>query len=194
MRPRLILLLALALLAVAADTAAASSDERRRACAKRGVTVASSPAARVFEVRRGDTHTLYACLRATGRRQSLVSWYSCDCSVADEPAPDAELMAARFVLLSEYPSCGPFECTTPTTYTLRDLRSKREVYPRDDVSQVVTGAGFFAYSDGRVVMVRGRSQRVLDEGPGVEPGSLAVAGDRLYWIRDGEPQLARGLG
>jgi hypothetical protein len=186
-----LLLLVIAPVAMAADAAAATGDDRRRACAKRGTTVASSSAARVFEVSRGDDHTLYACLRATGRRQSLASWYSCDCSVGDEPAPDAELVAPRLVLLTEYPACGPVECTSPTTYTLRNLRSKHEVYPNNHVSQVVTGAGFYAYEDGRVVVVRGRSERVVDEGPGVERDSLAVAGGLLYWIRDGQPQVAR---
>jgi hypothetical protein len=191
MRLRLIPLLIIAFLAAAADTAAASEKDRRRACAKQGVTVASSTAARVFEVSRGGEHTLYACLRATGRRQSLASWYSCECSVADEPEPNVELLAARFVLVTEYPSCGPFECDSSPTYTLRDLRSRREVHPRDDVWQVVTGQGFFAYEDGRVVVVRGRRERVVDDGPGVEHFSLAVAGDRLYWMRDGLPQSAR---
>jgi hypothetical protein len=92
------------------------------------------------------------------------------------------------VVLTHYPSCGPFPCETPTTYTLRNLRSKREVSPQGDVSQVVTGPGFFAYEDGRVVIVRGGGEQVADPGPGVEPFSLAVAGRRVYWMRDGVPR------
>jgi len=41
-----------------------------------------------------------------------------------------------------------------------------------------------------VVVVAGEAQQVLDPGPGVEAGSLAAAGDRLYWLRDGAPFTA----
>ena len=40
-------------------------------------------------------------------------------------------------------------------------------------------------------IVRGGAERVVDAGPGVEPGSLAVAGQRLYWTRDGVAQAAQ---
>ena len=59
--------------------------------------------------------------------------------------------------------------------------------PAGPVSQVVAGRGFYAYEDGRVVRVRGATEEVLDAGPGIEPGSLAIAGRRLYWTRDGLP-------
>ena len=42
-----------------------------------------------------------------------------------------------------------------------------------------------------MVVVAGREERVVDAGPGVEPGSLALAGARLYWTRDGLPQSAQ---
>ena len=126
-------------------------------------------------------------LRAHARAR-LNRWYSCDCSVGDDPAPGVELLAGHFVALTHYPSCGPFPCETATTYTLRNLRSRREVTPQSDVWQLVTGPGFFAYVDGRVVVVRGGSERVVDPGPGVEHFSLAVAGRQLYWMRDGAPR------
>jgi hypothetical protein len=183
-----LLLLSLALPAVAAaDTKA----ERRKICAKRGATVASSGSARVFEVDREGDRSLYGCLRGTGRLQLLASWFSCECSVGDDPAPSAELHAGRFVAISQPPSCGPFPCETPTTYTLRNLRSGREVHPLGPVSQVEAGEGFYAFSDGRVVLVRGGRERVVDAGPGIEPGSLAIAGRRLYWMRDGVPRTAQ---
>ena len=143
--------------------------------------------ARVFEVDRGGDRTLYGCLRADGRRRALASWFSCDCSIGDDPAPGVELHAGRFVALTQYPSCGPFPCETRTTYELRDLRSGRRVDAGGDVWQVVTGPGFFAYEDGRVVIVRGGREQVVDPGPGIELFSLAVAGTRLYWMRDGAP-------
>jgi hypothetical protein len=181
--PTLLLALALALPATA-DAA----TKQERICAKRGDTVARSATARVFEVNRSDEHTLYACLRRGGKLQPLASWFSCECSVGDDPAPAAELLAGHFVAVTHYPSCGPFPCEATTTYTLRNLRSRRDIAPQDDVWQVVTGPGFFAYEDGRVVRVRGGEERVVDAGPGIEHFSLAVAGRRLYWMRDGVPQ------
>ena len=186
------LALAALLAAAAAQPAgAAGKRERERICAQRGATAAASPAARVFEVDRGGDHTLYGCLRAGGRLQKLAAWFSCECSVGDEIAPGVELLAGRFVALTHYPSCGPFPCETGPSYTLRNLRSRRTVLPQGPVSQVVAGQGFYAYEDGRVVLVRGASERVVDAGPGVEPGSLAIAGTRLYWTRDGLPQSAQ---
>ena len=149
-----------------------------------------SATARVFETDRGGDRTLYACLRRGGRLQALASWFSCDCSVGDDTAPSVELLTGHFAVVTHYPSCGPFPCEASTTYTLRNLRSRREVTPQGDVWQVVTGRGFFAYDDGRVVRVRGGREEVLDAGPGIEHFSLAVAGLRLYWIRDGQPHAA----
>jgi hypothetical protein len=176
------------LLALVLPAAAGADPKQERICAKRGDTVARSATARVFEVNRDDEHTLYGCLRRGGRLQALASWFSCECSVGDDPAPGVDLLAGRFVALTHYPSCGPFPCETPTTYTLRNLRSGREVAPQGDVWQVVTGPGFFAYEDGRVVVVRRGVERVVDAGPGIEHFSLAAAGRRLYWMRDGVPQ------
>jgi hypothetical protein len=183
------ILLAL-LLVLALPAAANAATKQERICAKRGDTVARSAAARVFEVDRNDEHTLYACLRRGGRLQELTSWFSCECSRGDDPPPGVALLAERFVLVTRYPSCGPFPCDLPTSHTLRDLRSQRDYAPRDAVSQVVTGDGFFAYEDGRVVVVRGGAEQVVDRGPGIERASLATAGRRLYWLRDGAPQFA----
>ncbi len=188
MRRTIIGTLALAaLLAVAAPASAATKRERERICAKRGVTAAKSPSARVFEVDRDGDHTLYGCLRAGGRLRVLATWFSCGCSVGDENAPDAALHAGVFVALTHFPSCGPFPCESGPSYSLRNLRSGRAVSPQGTVSQVVAGRGFYAYEDGRVVRVRGGTEEVLDAGPGIEPGSLAIAGRRLYWTRDGQP-------
>ena len=176
------------LLALAAPAAADAATKQERVCAKRGETVARSATARVFAVDRSDQWTLYACLRRGGRLQALASWFSCVCSVGDDPAPEAKLLAGHFVAVTHFPSCGPFPCEATTTYTLRNLRSRREVAPQGDVWQVVTGPGYFAYEDGRVVRVRDGGEQVLDAGPGIEHFSLAAAGRRLYWMRDGVPQ------
>jgi hypothetical protein len=179
----------LVLAAWAEPGVAATKKERQRICANRGLTVASSKAARVFEVDRRGDHSLYGCMRSDGRLQLLSSWFSCDCSIGDDPAPGAELRARRFVEVTEYASCGPLPDPScgGSTITLRDLRTRRDVFPAGPVAQVVARGGSFAFADGRVVLVVGRDERVLDPGPGIEQGSLAFSRTRLYWTRDGQP-------
>lgn len=176
------------LVTLAAPATADAATKQERICAQRGETVARSSVARVFEVNRDDQRTLYACLRRGGRLQELASWFSCECSQGDDTTPGVALLAQRFVVVTRYPLCGPFPCDQPNSYRLRNLRSKRDFTPLGDVSQVVTGDGFFAYEDGRVVDVRGGVERVVDAGPGIERSSLAAAGRRLYWMHDGVPQ------
>ena len=176
-----------ALAALLAGAPAQAATHRERVCAQRGITAASSASARVFEVDRGGDRTLYGCLRRGGRLRTLASWFSCDCSVGDETAPSAELIAGVFVELTHHPSCGPFDCEAGPSYALRNLRSGRTAAPVGPVSQIERGTGWFAYADERVVRVRSREETVLDPGPGVEPGSLAIAGRRLYWTARGLP-------
>ena len=96
MRRALLPLACLLLLAACAQPAAAATKkERQRICAKRGFTEASSAVARVFEVNRGGDHSLYGCMRSNGRSQLLSCWFSCECSVGDQIAPDVELHAGR---------------------------------------------------------------------------------------------------
>jgi hypothetical protein len=182
----------LILAASAQPAAAATKKERQRTCAKRGFTVASSKAARVFEVDREGDHSMYGCMRSNGRLQLLSSWFSCDCSVGDEIAPDVELHAGRFAEVTEYASCGPFpepNCGGSSA-TLRDLRTRRDHPVQDEVAQVLARGRTFAYADGRVVLVERRTARVVDPGPGIEDGSLAFSRTRLYWMRDGQPNSA----
>jgi hypothetical protein len=122
----------------------------------------------------------------------LGGWYSCDCSVGDDQPTTVSLHAARFTLVRRPPSCGPGgECVT---FPLRlvDLRTGRVFEPRHGFSGMVARPdGAFAYLDGRVVAVDAEGERVLDEGPGIEGGSLALAGSIVYWTRQGEPRSAR---
>jgi hypothetical protein len=168
---------------------AATKKERQRICAKRGFTVASSPAARVFEVDRQGDHSMFGCMRSNGRLQLLSSWFSCDCSIGDDPAPAARLHALRFVEVTEFASCGPVPDPTcgGSTTTLRDLRGRRDFSAAGTVAQVVARGGTFAFADGRVVVVDGGGERVVDPGPGIEDGSLALSRTRLYWTRAGQP-------
>ena len=136
---------------------------------------------------------MFGCMRSNGRLQLLSSWFSCDCSIGDDPTPDAELRAGRFVELTEFASCGPVpdpSCGGSTTIAARPPEQARPLRRRATSPQVVARGRFFAYADGRVVLVHGRDERVLDPGPGIEDGSLAFSRTRLYWIRDGQPHSA----
>jgi hypothetical protein len=176
----------LLLAAYAQPAAAATKKERQRICAKRGVTQASSQTARVFAVDSDGDHSLYGCMRSDGRLQLLSAWYSCECSIGDEIAPDVELHAGRFAEVTEYEECGPVPAPGcgGSSATLRDLRGRRTYPVQDAVGEVVARGGTFAYSDGRVVLVRRKVATVVDALPGTE---LALARTRLYWMRDGQP-------
>jgi hypothetical protein len=187
MRRAAIPLACLLLLAVwAQPAAAATKKERQRICAKRGVTQASSAAARVFVVSRDADHSLYGCMRSNGRLQLLSSWYSCDCSVGDQIAPDVELHAGRFAEVTDYVECGPVPdpACGGSSASLRDLRSRRDYEVVNDVAEVVARGGTFAYADGRVVLVRRKVATVVDQLSGTE---LALSRSRLYWMRDAQP-------
>jgi hypothetical protein len=179
----------LVLAAWAQPAAAATKKERERICAKRGFTAASSKTVRVFEVDRAGDRAMYGCMRSGGRLQLLSSWFSCDCSIGDEPAPDVDLHARRFVEVTEYASCGPIPEPTcgGSTTEVRDLKARRDYPAEGDVTQLIARGRFFAYADGRVVLVEDRDARVLDPGPGIEDGSLAFSRTRLYWTRAGQP-------
>ena len=127
MKRVVILFSALLLLAAwAQPAAAATKKDRQRICAKRGFTVDKSKIARVFTVDRQGDQSMFGCLRSNGRLQLLSNWFSCDCSTGDDPAPDAELHAGRFVEVTEFASCGPFpdpSCGGSST-SLRDLRTR----------------------------------------------------------------------
>ena len=176
----------LLLLACAQPAAAATKKERQRICAKRGFTEASSATVRVFEVDRGGDHSLYGCVRSNGRLQLLSYWYSCECSVGDEIAPDVELHAGRFVEVTEHEECGPVPdpACGGSSATLRDLRGRRTYPVQDEVREVVARGETFAYADGRVVLVRRKVATVVDAFGGTD---LALARTRLYWMRDGQP-------
>jgi hypothetical protein len=184
--------LAIVLAAVAALIATAPAEAAKR-CEHQGLTVEKSAQVRVFATDHDGDQALYACWRADGRRQLLASWFSCDCSVGDGPPPFTELHAGRYVEVGIQENCGPYpapDCGAVHT-TLRDVKTRVEVPTESDVTGAVRlGARRFAYLDGRVVVVRGTAQEVLDPGPGIDPGSLAAAGQRLYWLRGGVPFTA----
>jgi hypothetical protein len=191
-----------ALLACAGSAqAATSASQRAPACAAKGsVTVAANPLARVYvRARRGDAdqHVLVGCLLHSGQRVELDSWSSCGCSRGDESAPQVWLRQ-RIVAVNRY-SCPPDptlgDCVGEArTVSLRTGETLRRAISGTSVAALVLGPrGSFAYVSAAGAVVKSDATGetvVLDAGPGIDPGSLAVAGARVYWLRGGAAQTA----
>jgi len=193
-----VLLALLATLLLSAGSAQAHPP-RAKACAARGsTTVARSVQARVYvrDASESDDHVLVGCLFGSGRRITLETWFSCDCSRGDENDPQVWLRGA-VVAVNRY-GCSPAPEPDPCygrahTVGLRSGRTLRELQTGGRVTELVIGGrGSFAVLIGSaVVKADADGEAVLDPGPGVEAGSLALAGARLYWTRDDAPRSAR---
>jgi hypothetical protein len=198
------LLLLTSMLFLLAGAGSAHADtftaQRAPACAVKGsTTVAQNEQARVYErSQRGDEdqHVLVGCLLRSGQRVQLGSWFSCGCSRGDESAPQVWLRA-RIVAINRF-SCPPYPTLDPCvgsarTVSLRTGETLRRAGTGSSLAALVLGPrGAFAYvsSAGGVVKSDADGQIVLDTGPGVDAGSLAAAGPRVYWLRGGAPQTA----
>jgi hypothetical protein len=132
--PLALLVAALAASLLAAPAQAAQHTQRRPraapSCLRRGdYTVARNRVARIYETTDGaDDYSYWGCLRPHGRPLRLASWFSCDCSVADESPPDVTLHG-RVVTL-DYLSCPPpglGDCSSSSEQI--DLRTRRPVSP-----------------------------------------------------------------
>jgi hypothetical protein len=187
-------------LAAAPAAGAAPAKKKARGCTERGTTVARSLQARLY-VRTTDEYdrSLIGCVYRTGRRRVVDSWYGCGCSVADDIAPRVAALAGRFVAVAGSYSCGPpgFPCSAPDLYVI-DLRSgrARHVIDGGGTSAVLLKPnGSIAYLLGsqlspQLIRIDATGTAVLDEGPGIDPKSLAASAGRLYWMNGGTPRTA----
>jgi hypothetical protein len=129
--------------------------------------VERSVQARVHE-RGEDEHVLVGCYPRSGRRTSLAGWFSCGCSIADDPDPQVWL-AGRHVAVNQY-SCSPIDPMAPCTGTLRvfDLRSGRVRHSAETgalTGLVIKPNGSVVYLLGRrLIRMDSRGSAVLDEG------------------------------
>ncbi len=172
-------------------SAAAAVPAERPCVASRSTTVVKSLQARVY-VRGGDNEVLVGCNRLSGRRTVLARWFSCECSIADEPDPQVWL-AGRYVAVNQY-FCPPDASPCSGSMRVFDLRSGRALYG------VITGAlidlvikpnGSIGYLLGQqLYRYDSRGPQLLDQGPGIDGGSLAVNRTRLYWLHDNVPRTA----
>jgi hypothetical protein len=184
---------ALCLLASTAVVPAAAQARKPAKPCPGGSAVERSVQARVYE-RGADDHVLVGCYLRSGRRTGLAGWFSCGCSIADDPEPQVWL-AGRHVAVNQY-SCSPIDPMSPCVGSLKvvDLRSGRVRYSAETGSMgglVIKRNGSVAYVLGqRLIRIDSTGSTVLDEGPGIDGDSLAANPTRLYWMRDGVPKAA----
>ncbi len=178
--------------AALAPAGAAAAERPAKPCAVRGAaTVAKSLQARIYE-RGGDEHALVGCDRLSGRRTVLARWFNCECSIADEPAPQVWL-ARRHVAVNRY-FCPPDASPCSGSLGVFDLGTGRVRLSADTgalIDLVIKPNGSVAFVLGaQLIRIDSRGRALLDEGPGIDSGSLAVNRTRLYWLHDNVPQTA----
>ena len=189
---RLLRLTPLVLCLLLPASAAAAPPAAAPCAAKAAATTwAKSLQARVY-VRGGDNEVLVGCNRLSGRRTVLARWFSCECSIADEPDPQVWL-AGRHVAVNQY-FCPPDASPCRGTLRVFDLRSGRALYGAVTgalIDLVIKPNGSIGYLLGRqLYRIDSRGPTLLDEGPGIDGGSLAVNRTRLYWLHDNVPRTA----
>jgi hypothetical protein len=178
-----------------APTAHSAPAKGRHPCASPGsTTLARSIDARVFTRSRGDYYRLVGCLLRTGQRRLLFRWYDCGCSTGDDPPPDVGLNG-RYVAVNTW-KCEPyFTGRCSGRMQVIDLRTGRALHTADTgqplSALLVKANGSVAFLLGeRLIRIDSAGTAVLDEGPGIDPGSLAANSNRLYWMRGDAPQSA----
>ena len=180
------------LICLVLPTSAAAAPSAARPCtASDATTVTKSLQARIYG-RGGDNEVLVGCNRRSGRRTVLARWFSCECSIADEPDPQVWL-AGRHVAVNQY-FCPPDASPCSGGLRVFDLRTGRVRHRADTGAQialVIKPNGSVGYVLGpQVIRIDSRGSALLDEGSGIDSGSLAVNRTRLYWLRDNLPQTA----
>lgn len=185
--------MALALMPVAhAD--ARKAKRKLAPCTARGdVTLNRNTTARIYEVEDDDTHSVYGCMYDTRKRRLLATYFSCDCSTGDEQPPTTWL-TGRFAAVTKS-SCPPPGLPDPCVGSLRvvDVRTGKTIHAASSAPSelLLKRNGSIAYVIGnKVVAYDGDGVRTVDEGPGLEPDSLAANGRLLYWTRGGVARSA----
>jgi hypothetical protein len=174
--------------------ASAIAVNHKRCWAPGTSTVAATKDVRVYYRGELENHARYACATRTGRRWRLGVYTTASYG----PGVINVQIGGRFVgfeYVSCSDSCENADVRVFDTRTGRLHRSPKVRAGFDGISGlVVLKTGRLAYiaryypAQLEVHLFDGSADRVIDSGPGIAGGSLAVAGTTLYWIRDGAPQ------
>jgi hypothetical protein len=190
-----VLVAATAVLVAVAPSAAEAATCR----AKASRTVKANELVRVYRVR----STLYACLRATGRRSAIASRYD-DYTAYEAGSYRDVALAGRYVGyvttftdLSCKAACPPDYQATTFRVHVREVGSRRHrSLLRNPVRGTlrVSATGAIAWLERQpngtaVHTLDGRGAHLLDAGA-VPDGSPRIEGSTLHWVRDGQPRSA----
>ena len=190
---------AVAATALALAVSATSTSQAAQDCRTRGTTIEANAHARLFSTfdRRTRARRYYAC-RVASRRTALVG--------RNDPIEDGvagTLDLSGFHVLYEDVGCNR-DTGCSVQVLLMDTRSPRKTRlvaqlhepTAPAIDLVLTRdrtAVWIRPVDGGHEIARGRpgeAVTVLASGAGIEPHSLAVAGNRIYWTDAGQPQSA----
>jgi hypothetical protein len=187
-------------LAPAADAAAPAADaggpRGAHPCAVRGShTVLQNRYVRVFSRNLEGRRRLVGCMRRTGLRHRLHSWFNCDCSASDDSAPRVWL-TGRYVAIN-WETCDdidPEDCRA--FMKVVDARSGRvrHRYDSDVIDELILKRnGSVAFTAGvQLIRIDTTGTTVLDDG-GIfvfVPQDLSTNGSTLYWTTNGQARSA----
>jgi hypothetical protein len=169
-----------------------------RSCATGGTTLDANRYARLF--RRGDRfiNAVYACLR-DGRRRFIGE--QTDLASGTYIYRLSGRFVAHDTLICAYPERCVAVLEVEDVRTGKVVRGTTDTDPGSPVQDlVVTPAGRAAWiratATTRQVLRFDAAGRpaVLDEGPDIRSGSLALTGTTLYWIHGEQPRTAQLTG
>lgn len=195
----------------------ASAAERAASCEAQGSrTVERNKTVRVYRLR----GVIYGCVQRTGRKTRIADALDCSSSRGCT-GEDVRAVSGRYVAtVSLGPGSVHVPPVSDDSLTVFDVVRRRVAFiygtrgaqgvpPYTDgrIEDVVLIPGgraawiarFHDYNPANPstdpgfaqVYLRGRTTTVADEGTGIASLSLAIAGTRAYWLRDGVPRTAR---
>lgn len=175
----------------------------RQDCRTRGTTITANASVRVFYTARGiagEWKRYYACWVARRMTRFIGDQDGWEGGIESKLALAGHTVAYEEIYCDRDTGCDGEVRTFDVRDSGRDTGHRRiarldPMYPASDL--VLTPRGTVAWirpgSGTHDVVVVGPGRPVLttlDAGPGVEPGSLAIAGRRVYWTNSGSPRSA----
>jgi hypothetical protein len=182
----------------AAPSPAAGAGRSAKPCTTRGHTVVANQLVRVFRINRPRiTTTLYHACDLRTRRARFIDRRVLELGGLHRLALGRGIVAYEDVICDERGGgCDGLIFRLDVRRNRRERVARMPVDAAKTSDLVVTRTGAIAWirgvgSAGRHVgAVDANGERTLEESQGVEAGSLAVAGRRVYWTSAGEARSA----
>lgn len=198
-------------------SAAIAAPSKRNCSPAGGHLLAANRYARVYWVARRDEYgttyrLVYTCRHATKRRR-FIGNYGPDPTGLGEDGIVRLQLAGRYVAFATQFSCDRYTGDCGGEIIVRDLVTG------DDITEFVLDSlnappehpgghialyGMQLKANGSVALIAGPAndspiqvwkldragEVLLDSGAGIDPHSLAIAANWIYWMRDGQPRSA----